>query len=97
VEKVMFRLIGGGFVLLTLALLTGFIFVTNLFTQHLVHKTVLSLIAWVIFGVLLIGRTRYGWRGRPAVRWTLWGFGFLLLAYFGSKFVLEYLLGRHWG
>jgi ABC-type uncharacterized transport system permease subunit len=97
VEKVMFRLIGGGFVLLTLALLTGFIFVTNLFTQHLVHKTVLSLVAWVIFGVLLIGRTRYGWRGRSAVRWTLWGFGFLLLAYFGSKFVLEYLLGRHWG
>ncbi len=97
VEKVMFRLIGGGFALLTLALLTGFIFVTNLFTQHLVHKTVLSLIAWVIFGVLLIGRTRYGWRGRSAVRWTLWGFGFLLLAYFGSKFVLEYLLGRHWG
>jgi ABC-type uncharacterized transport system permease subunit len=97
VEKVMFRLIGGGFVLLTLALLTGFIFVTNLFTQHLVHKTVLSLIAWVIFGVLLIGRTRYGWRGRAAVRWTLSGFGFLLLAYFGSKFVLEYLLGRHWG
>jgi len=96
-EKVMFRLIGGGFVLLTLALLTGFIFVTNLFTQHLIHKTVLSLIAWVVFGVLLIGRIRYGWRGRAAVLWTLTGFGILLLSYFGSKFVLEYLLGRHWG
>jgi ABC-type uncharacterized transport system permease subunit len=96
-EKVMFRLIGGGFVLLTLALLTGFIFVTNLFTQHLIHKTVLSLIAWVVFGVLLIGRIRYGWRGRSAVLWTLTGFGILLLSYFGSKFVLEYLLGRHWG
>jgi ABC-type uncharacterized transport system permease subunit len=96
-ETVMFRLIGGGFVLLTLALLTGFVFVTNLLTQHLLHKTVLSCIAWVLFGVLLLGRLRYGWRGRSAVSWTLAGFGFLVLAYFGSKFVLEYLLGRHWG
>lgn len=96
-EKVMFRLIGAGFVLLTLALFTGFVFVTNLFAQHLFQKTVLSIIAWVLFGVLLIGRVRYGWRGRSAVRWTLSGFGVLALAYFGSKFVLEYLLGRHWG
>jgi ABC-type uncharacterized transport system permease subunit len=97
VEKVMFRLIGAGFVLLTLALLTGFIFVTNLRTQHLEHKTILSCVAWVLFGVLLLGRIRYGWRGRSAVRWTLSGFAFLILAYFGSKFVLETLLGRHWG
>jgi ABC-type uncharacterized transport system permease subunit len=97
VEKVMFRLIGAGFVLLTIALLTGFIFVTNLHTQHLEHKTILSCIAWVLFAVLLSGRIRYGWRGRSAVRWTLSGFGFLILSYFGSKFVLEYLLGRHWG
>jgi ABC-type uncharacterized transport system permease subunit len=96
-EKVMFRLIGAGFVLLTLALLTGFIFVTNLWAQHLQHKTILSCIAWVIFGMLLVGRMRYGWRGRAAVTWTLSGFGFLVLSYFGSKFVLEYLLGRHWG
>lgn len=96
-EKVMFRLIASGFALLTLALLTGFVFVTNLWAQHLQHKTILSCIAWVIFGVLLIGRTRYGWRGRAAVSWTLSGFGFLTLSYFGSKFVLEYLLGRHWG
>ena len=93
----MFRLIGAGFGMLTLALLTGFVFVTNLFEQHLIQKTVLSLIAWVIFGTLLIGRIRYGWRGRRAVRWTLYGFGVLALAYFGSKFVLETLLGRHWG
>jgi ABC-type uncharacterized transport system permease subunit len=96
-EKVMFRLIGAGFALLTLSLFTGFVFVTNLFTQHLIHKTVLSLIAWTIFGVLLIGRIRFGSRGRSAVRWTLSGFGVLALAYFGSKFVLEDLLGRHWG
>ena len=96
-ERVMFRLIGAGFALLTLALLTGFVFVTNLLDQHLIHKTVLSLVAWVLFGVLLIGRGRYGWRGRSAVRWTLSGFAALALAYFGTKFVLETILGRHWG
>jgi ABC-type uncharacterized transport system permease subunit len=96
-EKVMFRLIGAGFALLTLSLFTGFVFVTNLFAQHLIHKTVLSLLAWAVFGVLLIGRTRFGWRGRTAVGWTLFGFGVLALAYFGAKFVLESLLGRHWG
>jgi ABC-type uncharacterized transport system permease subunit len=96
-EKVMFRLIGAGFALLTLSLFTGFVFVTNLFTQHLIHKTVLSLIAWTIFGVLLIGRMRFGWRGRSAIGSTLSGFGVLALAYFGAKFVLENVLGRHWG
>jgi ABC-type uncharacterized transport system permease subunit len=96
-EKLMFRLIAAGFGFLTLALLTGFVFVTNLFTQNLVQKTVLSLIAWLVFGVLLIGRVRFGWRGRSAVRWTLCGFGILALAYFGVKFVLEYVFGRHWG
>lgn len=96
-EKIMFRLIGAGFGLLTLALLTGFVFVTNLFTQNLVQKTVLSLIAWLLFGVLLVGRLRFGWRGRSAVRWTLSGFAILAVAYFGVKFVLEYVFGRHWG
>jgi ABC-type uncharacterized transport system permease subunit len=93
----MFRLIGAGFGFLTLALFTGFVFVTNLFTQNLVQKTVLSLIAWLVFGVLLIGRMRFGWRGRSAVQWTLSGFAILAVAYFGVKFVLEYLYGRHWG
>jgi len=96
-ERVMFRLIAAGFAFLTLGLLTGFIFVTNLFAQNLIPKTLFSLIAWVIFGILLIGRARYGWRGRSAVRWALSGFGMLALAYFGMKFVLETLLGRHWG
>jgi ABC-type uncharacterized transport system permease subunit len=96
-EKIMFRLVAAGFGLLTLALLTGFLFVTNLFAQNLVQKTVLSLIAWLIFGVLLVGRLRFGWRGRSAVRWTLSGFGMLAIAYFGVKFVLEYMFGRHWG
>jgi ABC-type uncharacterized transport system permease subunit len=96
-ERVMFRIIGAGLIVLTLALLTGFVFVTNLFAQHLAHKTILSLVAWAVFAVLLAGRIRYGWRGRVAVYGTLAGFAVLVLAYFGSKFVLEYLLGRHWG
>lgn len=96
-ERVMFRLIGAGFVFLTLALFTGFVFVTNLFTQLLLQKTVLSLIAWLLFGVLLVGRIRFGWRGRSAVQWTLSGFAVLAVAYFGSKFILEYLYGEHWG
>jgi ABC-type uncharacterized transport system permease subunit len=96
-EKIMFRLIGAGFGLLTLALFTGFVFVTNLFTQNLVQKTALSLLAWTLFGVLLFGRIRFGWRGRSAVQWTLSGFGVLAVAYFGVKFVLEDVLGLHWG
>jgi len=96
-EKVMFRLIGAGFALLTLSLFTGFVFVTNLFAQHLIHKTFFSLVAWLLFAVLLVGRIRFGWRGKSAVRWTLTGFGFLAVAYFGVKFILEYGFGRHWG
>lgn len=94
VETLMFRLIGVGFALLTLSLLTGVVFVENLFAQHLVHKTVLSLLAWVIFGVLLLGRVRYGWRGHRAVRLTLVAMALLGLGFFGSKFVLEVILAR---
>ena len=93
-EALMFRLIGAGFVLLTLTLLSGVLFVDNLFAQHLVHKTVLSIAAWIVFGALLFGRWRWGWRGRRAVRMTLAGMVILLLAFFGSKFVLELVLKR---
>jgi ABC-type uncharacterized transport system permease subunit len=82
---------------LTLSLFSGFIFVRDLFAQHLIHKTVLSCLAWVVFAVLLFGRWRFGWRGRVARTWTLSGFALLGLAYFGSKIVLETILGRHWG
>ncbi|MDM7322998.1 MAG: cytochrome c biogenesis protein CcsA [Gammaproteobacteria bacterium] len=92
-EILLFRLIGAGFVLLTLSLITGFMFLEDIFAQHIVHKTVLSLISWALFGSLLLGRAFLGWRGRTAVRWTLSGFGALLLAYFGSKIVLEWVLG----
>jgi len=96
-EALLFRLIGAGFLLLGLSLVTGLLFVDDLFAQHLVHKTVLSIGAWVLFGILLWGRNRYGWRGRKALHWTLSAFLILLLAYFGSKLVLEIILGRRWG
>jgi ABC-type uncharacterized transport system permease subunit len=93
-ESLMFRLIAAGFVLLTLTLVTGILFVTNLFDQHLAHKTVLSIAAWLVFGVLLFGRWRYGWRGRRAVQLTLSGMALLVLAFFGSRLVLELVLNR---
>ena len=96
-ESALFRALGGGFVVLTFVLVTGLFFVQNVFAQHLIHKMTLAIVAWLVFGVLLVGRVRYGWRGRRALRFTIAGFVILALAYFGSKFVLENLLGRHWG
>jgi ABC-type uncharacterized transport system permease subunit len=95
-ESLMFRLIGMGFVLLTLTVISGFFFSEVVFGKpfRLSHHAALALCAWVVYGVLLIGRWRLGWRGRAAIRWTLGGFVLLVLAYFGSKFVLEVVLGR---
>ncbi len=93
-ESLLFEMIGAGFVLLTLALLSGFAFLEDMFAQHLVHKTVLSCLGWLVFGGLLLGRFRYGWRGRTAIIWTLSGFVLLILAYFGSKAVLQLILAR---
>ncbi|MGD8378529.1 MAG: cytochrome c biogenesis protein CcsA [Gammaproteobacteria bacterium] len=95
-EDLLFQLIGAGFALLSLALFSGLIFVHNLFAQHLVQKTVLSIFAWVLFGVLLWGRWRFGWRGRTAIRWTLGGFVALMLAFFGTKILLEVVFNTHW-
>jgi len=92
-----FQALTAGFAILTLALFSGFVFVDDLFAQHLIHKTVLSCLAWVVFAVLLFGRWRFGWRGRTAASWTVSGFALLALAYFGSKIVLEAILGRYWG
>ena len=93
-ESLLFQMLGTGLVFLTISLVSGFLFIEDLFAQHLVHKTVLSMLAWVIFSGLLLGRSRYGWRGQTAIRWTLIGFVLLLLAYFGSKLVLELILHR---
>lgn len=93
-EALLFRLIGAGFVFLTLTLVSGTLFVEDLFAQHIAHKTILSIASWIVFGVLLFGRWRWGWRGNRAVRLTLAGMFVLLLAFFGSKYVLEIVLNR---
>ena len=91
-ESLLFETIIIGFVCLSISLGTGLIFLENMFAQHLAHKTVLSIIAWLVFAILLFGHWFIGWRGRTAIRWTLGGFISLMLAYFGSKFVMEVLL-----
>ncbi len=91
-ENLLFQFLGFGFVCLSASLLSGFIYLENIFAQQLVHKTVLSIVAWVILGILLFGRLRFGWRGKKAIRWTLSAFAFLMLAFFGSKLVLEFIL-----
>ena len=96
-ESALFTALTAGFSLLTLALFSGLMFLEDIFAQHLLHKTVLSLVAWGVFAVLLFGRMSLGWRGRQAVHWVLAGYGLLALSYFGSRFVLEFILGRQWG
>lgn len=91
-EQILFELIWIGMGLLTLSLVTGFIFINDLFAQHLVHKTFFSILAWMIFAILLWGRHQLGWRSQTATRWTFGGFTALILAYYGSKFVLEFIL-----
>ncbi|MBL1320368.1 MAG: cytochrome c biogenesis protein CcsA [Methylophaga sp.] len=91
-ETTLFQLISSGFVLLSIGLIAGAFFIDDIFTQHLAHKTLLSLIAWCVFAIILWQRWRNGLRGKSAIKWTLIGFVFLLLAYFGSRFVLEYII-----
>ncbi len=95
-EKLLFRLIAAGFVLLTLTLLSGILFSEQLIDRALTldHKTVFALLSWVMFGALLTARRVSGWRGRAALRWVLASFVALLLAYVGSRFVFEVLLHR---
>lgn len=95
-ESLLYGIAATGFIALLLAVFSGFVFVEDLFAQHLLHKTVLSLVALVLFGVLLAGRQFAGWRGRRAVALYLWGFATLGLAYFGSRYILEQILGRTW-
>jgi len=95
-ERLLIGITAGGFAGLSLAIVTGLTFVSDLAAQHLVHKFALSLLAWLIFGTLLVGRFTAGWRGKRAVKLYLWGFLALCLAYFGSRFILENILNRSW-
>lgn len=91
-ESLLFRFLWAGWILLCASLLSGWVFVDNLWAQHLVHKTLLSLFAWFVFGVLLAAHHYLGWRGPTAIRLTLGGFCLLMLAYFGTKLVREFIL-----
>jgi ABC-type uncharacterized transport system permease subunit len=95
-ETLLFRIITLGFVLLTITLISGMLFSEQIFGKPMQfnHKTVFSIASWIIYGGLLYGRHQYGWRGLKAIRWTLAGFMLLVLAYVGSKFILQVLLGR---
>ena len=91
-ERLLFWLLWLGIAFLTLAIASGFMFMENMFAQHVVHHTVLSTSAWLMYAILLTGHKVFGWRGIRAIKWTLLSFGLLVLGYFGSKFVLEIVL-----
>jgi ABC-type uncharacterized transport system permease subunit len=95
-EAMLFKTIGVGFVLLTLAVFSGVFFSEELFGKPLqfTHKIVFAILSWLVFGGLLLGRHFRGWRGRTALVWTITGFTLLLLAYLGTQFVLEVILRR---
>ena len=93
-EELLFEMLWIGIILLSGSIISGAVFLDNIFAQHLAHKTLFSIGAWVIFAILLWGRHQLGWRGKTAVKWTLGGFIALMLAFFGSKFVLELLLHK---
>lgn len=92
-ERLLFEVLWTGMILLTAALITGFFFIENIFAQHLVHKTIFSILAWCIYALLLWGHLALGWRGHRAIRWTVIGFFLLMIGFFGSKLVVEILYG----
>ena len=91
-DKLLFKLLALGVIFLSLSLLSGLIFLEDIFAQHLAHKTILSIIAWFIFIYLIFSRSKYGYRGTKAANITLVGFFILFLSYFGTKTVLEMIL-----
>ncbi|MFK7734301.1 MAG: inner membrane protein YpjD, partial [Pseudomonadales bacterium] len=93
-ESMLFELLWIGVSLLSIAILSGALYIEDMFAQSVAHKTVLTLGAWLLFSTLLWGHYRLGWRSSTAVRLTLSGFVMLMLAFFGSKLVLELILQR---
>ena len=94
-EIILFQLLMLGFLFLTIGLITGFMFLDDILFQGLAHKTFFSIISWCLFATLLLGRWRYGWRGKTAIKWTFVGFIFLVLSFIVSKFILEFILDYH--
>jgi len=92
-EALMFEMLWAGLIFLSLSIASGFIFLGDIAGPGLIHHTVITLAAWLVFAVLLWGRYQLGWRGAIASRWALSGFVLLVVGYFGSKLVLEVILG----
>lgn len=93
-EQLLVQIIIIGFFLLSLSLASGLMFIEDIFAQHLAHKTILSILAWFVYGVLIWGRFTFGWRGKKLITWILSGFFILIMAYIGTKIVLELILNR---
>tara|TARA_B110000093_G_scaffold117866_1_gene126198 strand:+ start:117 stop:911 length:795 start_codon:yes stop_codon:yes gene_type:complete len=91
-EVLLFEAIWAGWLFLTLSLISGFLFLNDLFGQHLAHKVTFGVVAWSVYAILLWGRHRLGWRGHQAIRWSWVGFSAIFLGYIGTKVVLEFIL-----
>ncbi len=91
-ESTLIQLLKIGFILLTFALVSGVFFVEDLFEQHLVHKTFFAILAWIVYGLFLFGRAKYGWRGQTAARYTIWAYFLLILSYIGTTVIIDFLL-----
>jgi ABC-type uncharacterized transport system permease subunit len=92
VESILFKLLIVGTILLSLSLVSGFAFLENMFAKEQAHKTALSILAWLVYSVTLIGHFKFGWRGKPIIASTVVGSILLTVAYFGSRFVKEVIL-----
>ena len=92
-EIALFQLLWAGFALLTVSIVIGFVFLDNVLAREVVYHTVLATLSWFIYVGLLSGHLVFGWRGKMAARWTLAAFGLLVVGYFGSRFILEFVLG----
>ena len=91
-EKTMIQFIVIGFVILTLSLVTGAYFLDNLFAQQLVHKTFFAILAWLTYGIFLVGHYQFGWRGQTATKFTIWAYFLLIVSYIGTELILVYIL-----
>lgn len=94
-EASLFRLLTLGFALLSVSLISGIYFFELWFTKPFIHKTILSLAAWIMFGSLLFAHHIFGLRGKPAIRWMLIAFMLLIIAITGTRFIQEFILNRY--
>ncbi len=93
-ERLLVAMLWIGLILLSGAILSGYLFLEDIFARQVLHHIVLTSLSWCLYVAFLVGHHLFGWRGLTAVRWTLVAFGLLVLGYLGSKFVLEYVLVR---